>query len=138
MTIKWGPIYWNYLHMVSLKYPDNPSMKDIKTHLDLVKNFMNTLPCSKCRQDIRNFININDLQKNLKNKETFSKYIWELHNKVNRKISKREISFKEFTNLYSLKYSSNLFNVIRYNKIMRVVIIILLLVISYLIYKNYS
>ena len=138
MIAKWGPIYWSYLHMITLQYPENPSRQDKNTYLNLINNFISTLPCPLCREDIKKYITERELLYNLQNKELFVKYIWNVHNKVNEKLQKPILNFKDFIGIYQLNDFSNLFKAVKYNKIKNIFIIILLLVILFLVYKIYS
>lgn len=129
MTSKWGPTYWSYIHMITLNYPNKPNTTDKNKHFLLVNNFMNTLPCPTCKNEIKNIINDNDLRNSLVNKDKFMEYLWDIHNQVNKKLHKPLLSLKKFKNLYSYQTSFNIFKLMKYNKLKNIVIVILLLTI---------
>ena len=104
MTSRWGPTYWNYIHMVSLHYSNHPTKQEMDNNFNLVQNFMNTLPCDKCKKEIKKLVTNKDLQLSLENRDKFVKYFWNIHNSVNKRLNKRRISLKEFYKLYESKY----------------------------------
>tara|TARA_B110000971_G_C19968536_1_gene481422 strand:+ start:283 stop:705 length:423 start_codon:yes stop_codon:yes gene_type:complete len=137
MTDKWGPTYWNYIHLITIYYPDKPTYREKKIYLNLVHNFIETLPCPTCKKEIKNLIDDYELKKNLENKELFSTYMFNIHNKVNKKLRKKIISYKRFEELYKFGYFSNLFKSIKYHKIKNIIIFVLIIIIVSLLYKIY-
>tara|TARA_B110000208_G_scaffold189005_1_gene249743 strand:- start:1092 stop:1514 length:423 start_codon:yes stop_codon:yes gene_type:complete len=137
MTDKWGPTYWNYLHFVSIHYPNNPTQSDKELHFNLIDYFIKTLPCTKCQNDIKKLINPHELKKHLENKQSLKIYIFNLHNKVNKKLKKKTISFSSFESLYKFNYFSNIFKSIKYHRIKDLLLITLSLVIIFFVYKTY-
>ena len=51
-TEKWGPVFWETLHLISLNYPLDPSEKEKKMFLSLIKSLKYILPCGICRKNI--------------------------------------------------------------------------------------
>ena len=132
MTSKWGPTYWSYIHMITLNYPNKPTKKERDKHFFMVRNFIDTLPCPTCRNEMNNIINDNNLRNSLGSKEKFMKYFWNIHNKVNKRLNKPQLSLKKFKKLYSSQTSFSVFKLIKSNKLKNIVIVILLLIISIL------
>ena len=112
MTTKWGPTYWNYIHMITLHYPTNPTKKVRDNNFYLVKNFMNTLPCPACKNEIKKLVLDKNLQISLESRDQFVRYFWNIHNKVNAKLNKAQITFSHFNKLYSSNASFNVFKLI--------------------------
>lgn len=137
MTSKWGPIYWNYIHMITLKYPTNPTKKERETHYYLIHNFMQTLPCNTCQKEIKKLITNKELQLVLENRTKFVEYLWSIHNKVNKRLNKKEISFNKFKSLYKFNYSSNLFKIFKYSHIKTAIICLLIVIIIGLLLNKY-
>ena len=125
--------------MVSLHYSNHPTKQEMDNNFNLVQNFMNTLPCDKCKKEIKKLVTNKDLQLSLENRDKFVKYFWNIHNSVNKRLNKRRISLKEFYKLYESKKSLNLFKLIKSNKLKNIVITILLiivLILCILLYKR--
>ena len=96
-TSVWGPVQWLMLHIISFNYPCKPNIKQKLYYWDYLISLKNVLPCVHCR---------NNMQKNLcdaglsygvfDNRQTFSKFIFDFHNKVNEMI-KGKVWDKDYT-----------------------------------------
>jgi hypothetical protein len=89
MTKIWGPLQWTFLHTMSFNYPVNPTIEDKKHYRDYVLNLRYILPCKYCRINLANNLKKKPLQMcHMASRETFSRYIYELHEVVNRMLNK--------------------------------------------------
>jgi hypothetical protein len=89
LTSVWGPPMWHYLHTMSFNYPNNPTSADKKHYKDFVINLQYTLPCKYCRINLTNNFKKKPLQIcDMENRETFSRYIYDLHELVNKMLKK--------------------------------------------------
>lgn len=90
LTTVWGPSVWMFLHTMSFNYPVEPTEEDKKHYRDFVLSLKYVLPCKYCRMNlIKNFEQLPLTMSDMKNRETFSKYIYELHELVNRMLQKK-------------------------------------------------
>ena len=90
MTSVWGAPMWHYLHTMSFNYPVEPTQENKKHYRDFVLNLKNVLPCKYCRINLANNFKKKPLQMcHMKSRETFSRYIYELHETVNRMLNKK-------------------------------------------------
>lgn len=90
LTSVWGPGLWHYLHTMSFNYPVNPSHEDKVHYKDFVKSLQYVLPCKYCRINLKtNFMSLPLKMKDMKDRESFSRYIYELHELVNRMLKKK-------------------------------------------------
>ena len=90
MTKIWGPAMWHYLHTMSFNYPVNPTNDDKKNYRDFILNLKNVLPCKYCRINLSNNFKKKPIQMcHMKNRDTFSRYIYELHETVNKMLHKK-------------------------------------------------
>jgi hypothetical protein len=90
LTTVWGPSMWHYLHTMSFNYPVNPSHEDKIHYKDFVQNLQYVLPCKYCRMNLKtNFKSLPLTMKDMKDRESFSRYIYELHELVNRMLKKK-------------------------------------------------
>jgi len=90
LTTVWGPAMWHYLHTMSFNYPVNPSIEEKHNYRNFVLNLQNVLPCKYCRMNLKtNFKQLPLNISNMKNRETFSKYIYQLHELVNKMLHKK-------------------------------------------------
>lgn len=90
MTKIWGPIAWTFLHTISFNYPINPTHEDKQNYMNYVLNLQHVLPCKYCRINLTNNLQKKPLQMcHMENRETFSRYIYELHETVNKMLHKK-------------------------------------------------
>lgn len=103
-TYVWGPCLWFFLHSVSFNYPVNPSHKDKTNYINFILGLQKILPCGKCRKNLsKNFKKLPLTYKNMKNRETFSKYIYELHEAVNKMLNKKSgLSYDDVKDRFEL------------------------------------
>jgi hypothetical protein len=90
LTSVWGPSMWHYLHTMSFNYPVNPTEDDKKNYMNFVLMLEKVLPCKYCRMNLTtNFKNLPLTMANMKSRETFSRYIYNLHELVNTMLKKK-------------------------------------------------
>jgi len=89
LTYVWGPAIWHFLHTMSFNYPTHPTDLD-KTHYSkFVKGLQYVLPCKYCRTNFKTYLKNHPLDKeHLANRYVFSKYIYTLHEHINKMLGK--------------------------------------------------
>lgn len=96
MTSIWGASTWHLLHCISFNYPIQPTPEDKKHYMDFIYQLQYVLPCGKCRNNlVENLKTLPLTVKHMKSRETFSKYIYNLHNLVNIMLGKEVYSTYE-------------------------------------------
>ena len=102
LTTVWGPPMWHYLHTMSFNYPVNPSTKDKKHYRDFISKLQYTLPCGKCRENLkRNLKKFPLMNRNMRNRGSFSLYIYDLHELINKMLGKKSnLSFDQIRERY--------------------------------------
>jgi len=86
----WGPAMWHYLHTMSFNYPVNPTVEDKKNYKGFVLSLRHVLPCKYCRLNLKtNFKQLPLKNSDMKDRESFSRYIYELHELINRMLNKK-------------------------------------------------
>ena len=91
LTSIWGPSLWHVLHCISFNYPVNPSEKDKKNYYKFIKSLEHILPCKYCRINLpKNMKNTNFSKKIFKNRDSFSRWIFNLHEEVNKNLGKKK------------------------------------------------
>ena len=90
LTAVWGPSLWHYLHMMSFNYPMQPTTNDKKHYKDFILNLQHVLPCKYCRDNLKNNFKVHPLKPcHLKNRIAYSKYVYKLHEVVNKMLGKK-------------------------------------------------
>ena len=90
MTSVWGPSMWHVLHTMSFNYPIEPTKEQRQKYRDFVLSLKWTLPCKYCRINLKNNFRVLPLTMDcMKNRDTFSRYIYRLHELVNKMLKKK-------------------------------------------------
>lgn len=102
LTTIWGPSQWHFLHTMSFNYPVNPTHRDKINYRNYVLSLRNVLPCGKCRANL--VLNLKKLplkMSHMASRETFSKYIFDLHELINEMLHKKSgLTYEEVRNTY--------------------------------------
>ena len=86
----WGPAAWHFLHTMSFNYPVKPTQEDKKHYKDFIYNLRYVLPCKYCRINLTSNLKEKPLQMcHMESRETFSRYIYELHELINKMLKKQ-------------------------------------------------
>ena len=89
LTSVWGPAAWHLLHTISFNYPINPTEEQKKYYKEFIESMTNVLPCKYCRMNLKNNLKAHPIKPcHMKNRETFSRYIFNLHEIVNKLLGK--------------------------------------------------
>jgi len=102
MTYIWGPATWHLLHCISFNYPVHPTPEDKKHYSAFVRNLQHVLPCGKCRKNlVKNFKKLPLEEKDMVSRESFSKYIFNLHEVINTMLGKKSgLTYEEVRDTY--------------------------------------
>ncbi len=89
LTSIWGPNMWHYLHTLSFNYPVKPTTENKRRYKEFILNLQYTLPCKYCRINMTNNLKAHPLKmSDLKDRDSFSRYIYKLHEIVNKMLKK--------------------------------------------------
>ena len=102
LTSVWGPSMWHYLHTMSFNYPVKPSYEQKIKYKEFVYNLQHTLPCKYCRINLKNNFKILPLtMKCMESRDSFSRYIYNLHETINKMLKKKSgLSFCDVRERY--------------------------------------
>ena len=97
-----GPLIWHTLHITSFNYPVNPTDDDKKNYTNFLMSFEYTLPCVYCRVNFqKNIKHAGFSPAVMKNRDSFSRFIYKLHNCVNDMLDKKiKIPYEEVRDRY--------------------------------------
>ena len=90
LTKIWGPALWHSLHVLSFNYPVKPTKLQKKQYRNFILNLQYVLPCRHCRENLQKSFK-KDLPlkiSSMENRYTFSLYIYNLHEHVNKILNK--------------------------------------------------
>lgn len=90
LTTVWGPTQWHMLHTISFNYPVNPTSEQKQQYRNYILSLQNVLPCGACRKNLtNNFKKLPLTMQHMKSRDTFSRYIYNLHELVNKMLKKK-------------------------------------------------
>ena len=90
LTSVWGPSLWHYLHTMSFNYPLHPTEVQKKNYRQFIMSLKYVLPCKYCRMNLRKNLKAVPLTENvLKNRDNFSKWMYDLHEHINTMLNKK-------------------------------------------------
>ena len=91
ITYIWGPALWHSLHTISFNYPIEPTYEQKKDYKKFFFSLSNVLPCKHCRDNYKKNINSSPTQLTdqvFDNRETLSRWLYDLHNRINVNLGK--------------------------------------------------
>lgn len=124
----WGPVTWNFLHLLSISYPDKPSKNDIENNKTLINTLGNILPCLKCRDHFKNNLQNTNMNNELSSKTNYMTFLWNLHNKINLDTNKNSLPYNDFLKEYQTIIDKGHFNPIeiyKENQLLRKILIVI-------------
>jgi hypothetical protein len=101
-TSTWGPHAWVFLHSVSFNYPKNPTYEHKKYHKNYFTSLGGVLPCKHCRDSYQVFLKDIPIDDYLDTRAGLIYWVYQIHDKVNKKLDKESIPFKTMVRNYEL------------------------------------
>lgn len=90
LTTVWGGPMWLALHTMSFNYPVAPTAEDKRKYRNFILSLQNVLPCKYCRINLKNnFKKLPLTMEAMESRETFSRYVYRLHELVNTMLGKK-------------------------------------------------
>jgi hypothetical protein len=102
LTSVWGPSMWLFLHIMSFNYPVHPTLNEKKQYRDFILSLQYVLPCKYCRINLTNNLKTLPItMKTMESRNTFSRYIYNLHELINKMLKKNtHLSYNEVKERY--------------------------------------
>jgi hypothetical protein len=135
----WGESGWDFIHFVTLGYPENPTAEDRQRYYQYFTDLQYVLPCDKCRKNMAEHLKqlpLNDQV--LANRESLVKWGIDLHNIVNyytgKPILTYEQAMKEINDKMKAKESGKRQN----NLWLYLIILLAIIIIIYLVFLLFT
>lgn len=102
LTTVWGPSLWHSLHTMSFNYPNRPTKTQQKYYKRYIESLKYTLPCKHCRDNLKENLKKKPLTKAvMKDRHSFSLYIYNLHETINTLLGKKSgLSYEDVRERY--------------------------------------
>lgn len=138
----WGPHYWHFLHTVAFHYPYYPNSQTKRKFYDFVHSIPLFIPVKGMSEDFAQLLDEYPVTPYLDSRDSFVRWMHFIHNKINTKLEKPEISLHEFFRRYFHEYTSVKYRGIHmrqsYRVFMHIFVFILLIGIIVFLYLYYS
>ena len=89
------------MHIVSLAYPEDPTYSEKRAAKEFFNAMIYLLPCPVCRQHYKEIVQVMPVETWLDNRKSLIEWVWMLHNQVNTKLGKAEMSMSDFQKRYA-------------------------------------
>jgi len=118
----WGPHYWFFLHTIAMTYPHHPNAVTKKKFYEFIQNLPIFLPVEAISGEFNKLIDKYPVTPYLDNRDSLVRWMHFIHNKINEKLEKPQISLNEFFVNYYDEYKSKDIKLAQYYKIREKVI----------------
>jgi hypothetical protein len=136
----WGPHYWFFLHTLAMTYPHHPNAVTKKKYYEFIQNLPLFLPVEEMSSEFSKLLDKYPIAPYLDNRESLVRWFHFIHNKINQKLEKPEITLNEFYVKYYDEYKSKNIKMVEYyrirEKIIYVGIIFCVIGATYYLYDN--
>ena len=102
----WGPHYWFFIHTVAMTYPIRPNAVTKKKYYEFIQNLPLFLPVEQISGEFSKLIDKYPITPYLDNRDSFVRWMHFIHNKINEKLEKPQISLNEFFVKYYDEYKT--------------------------------
>lgn len=95
-----GPAFWFTIHNAATTYPNRPTDIIQKNMKQLLLNLPLLVPCDVCKEHFYYFLKNSNLDNVTSSRDSLFKYFVDVHNYVNRRHKKSEMSLIDAKNIY--------------------------------------
>jgi hypothetical protein len=135
----WGPNYWFFLHTLAMTYPHHPNTITKKKYYEFIQNLPLFIPVQEISVEFSKLIDKYPVTPYLDNRGSFIRWMHFIHNKINEKLEKPQITLNDFFIQYYNKYKSPDEKLSEYYKIReKIIYFVLVFGISGVIYYLYD
>tara|TARA_Y100000389_G_scaffold36102_1_gene30695 strand:+ start:27877 stop:28323 length:447 start_codon:yes stop_codon:yes gene_type:complete len=136
----WGPKYWFVLHTIAITYPHTVNDVTKKKYYEFIQNLPLFLPNEEIGNTFSLLLDKYPVTPYLDSRTSFSKWMHFIHNKINSKLNKHEISMEKsmqhYYDNYKPKALSSIEDKMRREKLIFISFIVGSLFIATLLYKK--
>ena len=135
----WGPHFWFFLHTIAMTYPHHPNSVTKKKYYEFIQNLYIFIPVEEISSEFSKLLDLYPITPYLDNRDSFIRWMHFIHNKINKKLEKPQISLSDFFIKYYNDYKTENEKMILFYKIReKVIYFIILISIIVLIYYLYE
>ena len=113
----WGPHYWFFLHTISMSYPVRPNAVTKKKYYEFIQNLPLFIPVEHISGEFSKLIDKYPVTPYLDNRDSFIRWMHFIHNKINQKLEKPQISLNDFYVKYYEEYKPDNVKMVEFYKL---------------------
>jgi len=113
----WGPHYWFFIHTIAMTYPIRPNAVTKKKYYEFIQNLPIFIPVENISGEFSKLLDKYPVIPYLDNRESLIRWTHFIHNKINQKLEKPQISLSEFYVKYYEEYKSQNIKMVEYYKL---------------------
>jgi len=108
----WGLQMWNSMFCVAINYPNEPTEQNKKDYYKFYSSLKNILPCKICSTNMKKHEKILPLtRKVFENRETLSRWVYDMHCLVNKMLGKKyDKTYEETRDIYENFRAHKIYN----------------------------
>lgn len=95
-----GPNLWKVMHAVSFTYPKTPTDEEAQQYKDFFHSLGDVIPCPGCRVHYKKYLEEHPIR--LKDSDALSRWVYDLHDTVNKRNKKSSPSYDEIKEDYAV------------------------------------
>ena len=133
----WGPHYWFFLNTVAINYPLKPNDVTKKIYYNLISNFHLFIPVEEHGRFFNDLLETYPIATYLDDRESFTRWVHFIHNKVNDKLNYPRITYENFFIEYYNYYKNKIEMNFKYKKISKIILFALIVVILLFLINNF-
>ena len=103
----WGPHYWFVLHTIALTYPLKPNETVKKKYHDFIENLPLFIPIENIGNYFSELLDKYPVTPYLDSRESFIKWVYFIHNRVNKSLGYEELTLSESLEKYYKLYENS-------------------------------
>ena len=112
----WGPHYWFVLYSIAITYPNTPNNVTKKKYYEFIQNLPLFLPHDEISNYFSNMLIKYPVTPYLDSRDSFTRWVHFMHNRINVILNKPEITLKEayqnYYDNYKPKIQKNIENIL--------------------------
>lgn len=113
----WGPHMWFFLHTIAMTYPLRPNAVTKKKYYEFIQNIPLFIPIEHMAGEFTKLLDEYPVQPYLDKRDTLIRWVWFIHNKINQKLEKPQITLKDFYIKYYEEYKPKNIKLIEHYKL---------------------
>jgi ABC-type spermidine/putrescine transport system permease subunit II len=102
----WGPHYWFIMQTMAQTYPLNPTQSTKRKYYDFFMNLPLFIPDVSMGNEFNELLNEYSISPYLTSRDSLVRWVHFIHNKINVRLGKPEMSFFESLDVYKQNYAS--------------------------------